>query len=806
MDTRSTPRWWFAFSASLLLGVLLGACFEPATVTCNTGLICPPGTICSNDGASCTEPGGCGNNVIDPGEACDDGNQTDGDGCSANCLSKEVCGNRIIDFKFGPNDARNEVCDDGNVDGGDGCSANCKSNETCGNRVLDYLVGEVCDDGNTVDGDGCAGNCRSTEYCGNHVVDNRYGPNDPRNEECDDGNTTSGDGCSATCKAEGCGNGILDTSVGEVCDDHNRIDGDGCSADCRSNETCGNHTTDNKFGPGDPRNEVCDDGNRVGGDGCSADCKSDETCGNGIVDRAVPMDGGTPEVCDDGNRDAGDGCSANCRSTEACGNGILDVAVGEVCDDGNRTGGDGCSADCRSDETCGNRILDRLVKRDGGLEQCDEGAAGSARCSPSCLLRYCGNGIVDPGEVCDDGNQVSGDGCEPTCMSTGGCGNGKVDVGEQCDDGNTTTSDSCIACRLAFCGDGWTRAPFPGDAGEQCDTGGMSTICNANCTFPRCGDGIVNPFRGEQCDVAGSGGIGPDGGLLGGESATCDRDCTAAFCGDGVTNATRGEACDDGNASNNDGCLNTCVLSSCGDGFINAATETCDDGAALNGSVCPYGTPSCSPCAADCKSRPTLTGAYCGDGIPQADAGELCDDGNAAACGTCSADCRGAQPLAAAAGRLVAVKPSTLGLDEYFVLDDGANPPVSFQFDLGGVTPPVRPGRVPVDATPTFQDGGARTADDLAGSIAASIVLVGPTLNLSAVAGPDGGVALTNKASGGFGNRPILTSPAPAWQVTGMAGGGGKDCAQGVGCRSDADCQGLLTCKPPAGTVRTCQP
>jgi len=29
----------------------------------------------------------------------------------------------------------------------------------------------------------------------------------------------------------------------------------------------------------------------------------------------------------------------------------------------------------------------------------------------------CGNGIVEPGEQCDDGNLVAGDGCDPTCMS-----------------------------------------------------------------------------------------------------------------------------------------------------------------------------------------------------------------------------------------------------------------------------------------------------------------------------------------------------------------------------------------------------
>jgi len=48
-----------------------------------------------------------------------------------------------------------------------------------------------------------------------------------------------------------------------------------------------------------------------------------------------------------------------------------------------------------------------------------------------------GNGILDPKEVCDDGNTVSGDGCSSDCRSNETCGNSVVDVikGEVCDDG-----------------------------------------------------------------------------------------------------------------------------------------------------------------------------------------------------------------------------------------------------------------------------------------------------------------------------------------------------------------------------------
>jgi cysteine-rich repeat protein len=59
----------------------------------------------------------------------------------------------------------------------------------------------------------------------------------------------------------------------------------------------------------------------------------------------------------------------------------------------------------------------------------------------------CGNGVVDSGEQCDDGNTANGDGCSSACTSEGGvmCGNGVLETGEDCDDGNTIAGDGCSA-------------------------------------------------------------------------------------------------------------------------------------------------------------------------------------------------------------------------------------------------------------------------------------------------------------------------------------------------------------------------
>ncbi len=60
----------------------------------------------------------------------------------------------------------------------------------------------------------------------------------------------------------------------------------------------------------------------------------------------------------------------------------------------------------------------------------------------------CGNGTVDPGEECDDGNAIDGDGCTAACTI---CGNGVVAAAEDCDDGNLQDGDGCSASCLADC-------------------------------------------------------------------------------------------------------------------------------------------------------------------------------------------------------------------------------------------------------------------------------------------------------------------------------------------------------------------
>ncbi|MBX7191169.1 MAG: hypothetical protein K1X94_03875 [Sandaracinaceae bacterium] len=120
----------------------------------------------------------------------------------------------------------------------------------------------------------------------------------------------------------------------------------------------------------------------------------------------------------------------------------------------------------------------------------------------------CGNGRLEAGEQCDDGNLTPGDGCGADCTRDPYCGDGTRDSGEVCDDGNNLSGDGCR-----------------GD-------------CQSNET---CGNGVVDFHRGEVCD-------GTPG---------CDPEChTIVGCGDGMLGA--GEQCDDGNVTRWDGCGPDC--------------------------------------------------------------------------------------------------------------------------------------------------------------------------------------------------------------------------------------------------------
>jgi len=277
-----------------------------------------------------------------------------------------------------------------------------------------------------------------------------------------------------------------------------------------------------------------------------------------------------------------------------------------------------CRNQCLSTAACGDGILDPG-------EACDDGNDIETDDCRNCLLPYCGDGVPDPGEACDDGGDS--DACTAQCEIK--CGNGVVDSPDEiCDDGSLNSDTEADACRedctLPSCGDDVT------DSNEECDDGAGNGndpgACRADCSLPFCGDGIPDP--GEQCDDGDS------------DQADECRNCLLPYCGDDIVDPELGETCDDGEANSYTGpCIPVkCCFAACGDGFVrndldswDEDFEQCDDGNADNTDGC---TNACEQ-------------ATCGDGFLQQleDHFEQCDDGNDDNYDGCNNACKIVEPV-----------------------------------------------------------------------------------------------------------------------------------------------------------------
>lgn len=349
------------------------------------------GTVSATATKSWLDPAICGDGNVDPGEECDDGNGSTGDGCRPDC-SAEVCGDGIVDV--------GEPCDDGNQNPNDDCKNDCTTN-VCGDQIVNPPT-EECDDGNSVDDDGCTNACQHPE-CGDGILQT--------GEECDDGNSVDDDACTNACTLAVCGDGIVQSP--EECDDGNSIDDDACTNACAL-PVCGDGIVQ--------AGEQCDDGNAIDDDGCTNACAI-PFCGDGIVQ--------SPEECDDGNMVDDDACTNGC-TLPVCGDGI--VQAPEECDDGNLVNEDACTNACEN-AVCGDGFVQPP-------EECDDAnAVNDDGCSNQCTIGYCGDGILQTGEECDDGNNLDGDGCTFDCQ-----------LGEICLDQIDNDGDGLVDCDDPQCG------------------------------------------------------------------------------------------------------------------------------------------------------------------------------------------------------------------------------------------------------------------------------------------------------------------------------------------------------------------
>ncbi|MBI5504038.1 MAG: DUF4215 domain-containing protein [Deltaproteobacteria bacterium] len=182
---------------------------------------------------------------------------------------------------------------------------------------------------------------------------------------------------------------------------------------------------------------------------------------------------------------------------------------------------------------CGNTVVD-------SGEQCDDGNNISGDgCTAGCLDEFCGDGVINDNgaEQCDDGagnSDVLPDACRTNCQNPI-CGDGVTDLGEECDDANTNEADGCTS-QCTSCGNGITGGL------EQCDDGNTAAgdCCGPACTFETYGSACTGPPSG-QCTAPGCNGAGACAELPANENGACDDgdECSnGSECQSGICTAT----------------------------------------------------------------------------------------------------------------------------------------------------------------------------------------------------------------------------------------------------------------------------
>ncbi|MEM3113424.1 MAG: DUF4215 domain-containing protein, partial [Candidatus Pacearchaeota archaeon] len=473
----------------------------------------------------------CGNNIIEAGEQCDDGNTNNGDGCSSTCVIEPSCSlnsaywslnnavqgqivNLIVNGTNCNGQSINFTIFEDDIAFDEQVSINPAPVSFIGNSVSTTWTAEWQCDGN-IGGVCTLGNpeyyfiarlvnnslisITSSNYlitsslsptCGNNITES--------GEQCDDGNTNNGDSCTNLCLNAFCGDNII--WIGnEICD--------GNSQSCSINNYTGTQTC----------NSQCNGFNT---------CVTTQYCGDGIING--------PETCDDGNTNNGDGCSSTCQIEQQ-----LQTSLFFEAENGSLTGPYSVSngalmlngTNARATYTfnlteAGTYIISAYVDAPSTFENSFLINIDSDPIEPTNVwdiypyptlgfklrnVSWRGNGLPDSNQFVPKNfslnqgvHQIRLWGREP---------NTRID---------NFTLIKLIAPAPSVCGNNIT------ESGEICD--GNSQSC------------LINNYTGTQ---------------------TCNSQCngfntcvTTQYCGDGIINGP--ETCDDGNTNNGDGCSSTC--------------------------------------------------------------------------------------------------------------------------------------------------------------------------------------------------------------------------------------------------------
>ncbi|MFN8544645.1 MAG: DNRLRE domain-containing protein [Candidatus Binatia bacterium] len=455
------------------------------TNLCTTNERCEGG-VCVVDSVSCNDNNACTDDLCEPNQGCVNtvGECNDGFDCTIDgCNPGSGCFHTVVP----------SVCTEGGCRTG-ACIADV--NDPTLDPITGCTVTSQQPDGTTCAAD--SNQCTSDLCASGHCTH----PNAPNGASCSDGN-----GCTQPDTCNGAGTcvpgspvvcpapdqchvaGTCDTQTG-LCSNPNAPDGSGCDDGdaCTQTDACSNGSCVGSgpvvctaldqchvAGTCNTQTGLCSNPNAPNGSGCDDGdaCTQTDACSNGSCVGSGPVVctaldqchvAGTCNtqtgLCSNPNAPNGSGCDDGdaCTQTDACSNGSC-VGSGPVV----------CTA----------------------LDQCH--VAGT--CNTQTGL--CSNPNAPNGSGCDDGN---------ACTQTDACSNGS------CVGGNPVVCTALDQCHLVGTCDTQTGlCPNP-DApdGSGCDDGLICTYddqCTAGVcggTSASCGDGILQPACGEQCDPPGA--------------------------------------------------------------------------------------------------------------------------------------------------------------------------------------------------------------------------------------------------------------------------------------------------------------
>ncbi len=555
-----------------------------------------------------TEPV-CGNGIIEEGEecdppnhalsTCDHGNSYLGDYCDSNCqLQDEHCED---DY---PGCSSHPDCDE-LIPGTGGCDQECQPLAYCGDGFVD--PDEECELPETEDNTYCD---QSTKKCVGLKTATRdeFGYCDSSCGCVDDNWNTAlcvEDSCEAQCDSDGdCPENSCEETYEDYCNGNKLVEYDSdkvldstvvresCDNSCFSDCTCENCSVD-CFA--EPQNEYCVQ------NVCGAQCDSDDDC---FATECDHLDGCIGKDYYDYSDKVND-CMGNCMCED---NSCSNPTIYE--DDPRCT-------ECQDDSDCNyldnDYCVGDLVKHDQGVcvdyacqvqtttEDCnqydqeycsgtqvweDDGICDNAECSvATSLVEQCDDGLACngqetceedldtafcvPGEPidCSDNDKEEISTCnnipddnpytwdyresfESECIEPGECTtwggiithacdisrcNAECEKNSDCDDSNPLTDDICVECecehiKQGYCGDGIVDP----DAGEECELPNtvlascdygedyLQDYCDANCKLQdnHCEDDYPGCTADSQCDE-----------LIPG-TAGCDLTCQPYECMD----------------------------------------------------------------------------------------------------------------------------------------------------------------------------------------------------------------------------------------------------------------------------------